>query len=66
MSLKTLMGTSYEGLPTVPAAALPPVTYREVPLDEPAPELAREEHIISSLKRASLVSDAPVLHATDP
>jgi hypothetical protein len=51
----------------VPADAPPPVTHRQVPLfDQPPPELAREEHIFSSLKRALLVSDTPVLAPTDP
>jgi hypothetical protein len=59
--------SAYEMINPVPADAPPPVTHRQVPLfDQPPPELAREEHIISLLKRALLVSDTPVLAPTDP
>jgi hypothetical protein len=45
--------SAYEMINQVPADAPPPVTHRQVPLfDQPPPELAPEEHIISSLKRA--------------
>ena len=64
---KKLMGTGYEEMSTLPAEAVAlPVTYRQVALDRPEPALAREEQVISDMRRGSLVSDAPVLHATDP
>jgi hypothetical protein len=59
--------SAYEELPTLPADAVAlPVTYRQVSLDRPEPALAQEEHIIADMKRASLVSDSPVLAPTDP
>jgi hypothetical protein len=62
---KQLMGTGYSEIDAAEPA--PPVTtFVQVPLDRHEPELAREEEMLSAVKRASEVEDVPVLQSTDP
>jgi len=65
-AFRSLMGTGYELINPASADAPAPVTYRQIPLDQPAPELAREEQTITNMRRAALVSDVPVLAPSDP
>jgi hypothetical protein len=64
---KKLMGVSYSEIDTVPADVPPPSTFvRQCSLDTPSPELAREEEMISVIRRSAEVEDVPVFQSTDP
>jgi hypothetical protein len=63
--MNRLMGVPYAEIDAAEPA--PPVTtFVQVPLDRHEPELAHEEEMLSSVKRADLVADTPVLQRTDP
>ena len=58
-------GAPYELMPVVaPTEAVSPLVPSR--LDPPVPALANEENLITALRRAEFLSDAPVLSSQDP
>ena len=62
--LNVLMGAPYEEITVVaPTEVLNPLV--PAPLDAPQPAMAMQETLIQDMRRAELLTDAPVLSAND-